>query len=169
MRHTRMAVAVGLCLAVLPLGGLGAQELTVERLLTQINDLLTTSSYRDHDDQLTVSRVALTRGGVLTVETTKTKGGNRVTNVLEVSVRNVDALRMRARQRGDHTALSLGAQGDVRATLKCATAGGTEHVWDLPAVSEIVVEFKPNVAVESELKTAFAQLIRLAKERLAVT
>ena len=163
--HVVARTALGLCLGGLLAGGASAQEQSLDGLLASLNQRLQQNSYRDYDGKHTTSQVRLPGDGSIVVEITKQMAENEVTNVYVASVRELDLTRIAARQREDHTSLSLGAQGQVSVTLRCVTRGGPTHEWGLPATRELVVEFRADPALASELTQEFRELIRRARRQ----
>ncbi|MDH3290034.1 MAG: hypothetical protein OEO20_06195 [Gemmatimonadota bacterium] len=167
----RRIALLSLCLAGAVAGVAHAQDRSLDETLEHVNRLLKDNSYVDHDGQPTVSRVKLAKGGMLIVETTKTKSGNLFTNAYEVALEDLDVLRVQSRSRDAYVSISLGAKGPVTGKLKCKMAGGIEHEWNLPATTEIAVELRANSGVERDLTSALSQLIAKARqdERYRVT
>jgi hypothetical protein len=159
----RRLVLAGLGLVVLTAAGASAQDRPLDETLAYVNGALEQHSYVDHDGQPTVSQVKLEKG-ILVVEVTKTKSGNKFTNVYEVGLDDLDITRVKANNRGGFTAISLGAKGDVGVRLVCTMANGIVHGWDLPDTKEISVELAPDVPEVRELTRALVDLIAQARK-----
>ncbi len=160
----RRIALLGLCLAGAVVGSARAQDQSVDQMLAHVNRLLKDNSYVDHDGQPTVSQVRLAEGGTLIVETTKTKSGDRFSNVYEVALADLDVTRIQDRSREEHVSISLGAKGPVTVKLMCKMQSGVEHEWKLPATSEIAVEVRSGSGVVRDLTHALSQLIVKARK-----
>ncbi len=161
----RRIALLGLCLAGAVAGVAHAQDRSLDETLEHVNRLLKDNSYVDHDGQPTFSQVKLAKSGMLIVETTKTKSGNQFTNVYQVALKDLDALRIQSRVRESHVSISLGAKGPVTGKLVCKMASGLSHEWDLPATTEIAVELRVNSGVERDLTHTLSQLVVKARQR----
>lgn len=159
----RRIVTAGVCFGALVAAGASAQDRSLDETLAYVNHTLEQHSYIDHDGQPTVSRVDLEKG-MLVVEITKTKSGNKFTNVYEVGLDALDISRVKANNRGGFTAISLGATGNVGVRLVCTMANGIVHGWDLPDTKEVSVELAPEVPETRDLTRALAQLIAEARK-----
>ncbi len=154
---------VGICLAGLTAAGATAQERSLDETVAYVNRTLAENSYVDHDGQPTVSKVELKKG-VLIVTVTKTKSGNKFTNVYEVALSDMDIMRIKANDRGGFTSVSLGATGPVAVTLLCTMANGIVHEWDLPDTRDVAVELAPNSPAKSDLTRALMDLVAQARK-----
>lgn len=163
MRHIAQRLVVGVLLVAFGAHTAGAQQSTVRETLSYINNLLRQHSYRDHDDQLTVSQVTLRRSGTLVVEVAKTKEDTKTSTIYEVDIDGVDLDGISSRQRGNHTVLVIESTVAVVTRLKSVSGGTLSHEWDLPSRDDLSLEFRPDPTVEQDLKAALVRLITLAR------
>ncbi len=163
MRGMVCTIALGAMLLALPQLGAEAQQRSLDETLSFINETLEANPYNDHDGKLTVSRVELKRGGRLAFEVAKKEPASTVSNVFEVALADIDATSIAARSSGNHMVIVIRASGPVSAQLKCVT-GGNVTQWDLPARSDMQVEFRANGAVADDLREALQALIALARQ-----
>jgi len=163
MRTMVGVMAVGASLLALPLQGALAQQRSLDETLSFINETLEANPYNDHDGKLTVSRVELKRGGRLSFEVAKKETASTVSNVFEVAIADIDATSIASRSSGDHMVIVIRASGPVSAQLRCVT-GGNVTQWDLPARSDMQVEFRSNGGVAGELTDALQTLVALARQ-----
>lgn len=154
---------LGACLACLLAAGTAAQERSLDETVAYVNRTLEQNSYVDHDGQPTVSEVELAKG-ILIVRVTKTKSGNKFTNVYEVALSDIDIMRIKAADRGGFTSVSLGATGPVAVTLQCEMASGITHEWDLPDTSDLAVELAPESPAKRALTRALMDLVAQARK-----
>jgi hypothetical protein len=168
MRISLGRIAVALMLGSIVSGSAAAQEQSVQQMLADVNTMLRENSYVDDMGQVTFSHVALGDSGTLVVEVTKAKGTNQTTNVYEVHVADLSAGRFQSRNRGDYTSLSLGAKGPIVGRLRCVT-GVSDNTWNLPAPTEVAVEFKSNPDVGRSISQALARLITAAQQRGSIS
>lgn len=158
----RIALA-GLCLGIPLAAGASAQGRSVDEMLTYVNNTLEQHGYVDHDGRPTVSQVRLAKG-TLIVEITKTKSGDKFTNVYEVGLDNLDLSRVRSSDRGGFAAISLGAKGNVAVRLVCTMANGIVHDWDLPDTRDLSVELARDAPELPALARALSELIARARD-----
>ncbi|NIM50188.1 MAG: hypothetical protein GTN62_07595 [Gemmatimonadales bacterium] len=163
MRHIVQRLVLGALLVTFAPRTADAQQSTVRETLSYINNLLEQHSYRDHDDQLTVSHVTLRRGSTLVVEVAKTKGDTKTSTIYEVDIDGVDLEGISARQRGNHTVLVIESTVAVATKLKSVSGGTLSHEWDLPSRDDLSLEFRSDPAVEQDLTAALVRLITLAR------
>jgi hypothetical protein len=154
---------VGICLAGLTVAGASAQERSLDETVAFVNRTLEEYSYVDHDGQPTVSQVELKKG-ILIVEVTKTKSGNKFTNVYEVALSDIDITRIKANERGGFASVSLGATGPVAVKLVCRMASGLVHEWDLPDTKDMAVELASDSPAKRELTRALMDLVAQARK-----
>ena len=163
MRRMVGAMAVGVSLLALPLQGAPAQQRSLDETLSFINETLEANPYNDHDGKLTVSRVELKRGGRLSFEVAKKEASSTVSNVFEAEIADIDVTSIVSRSGGDHMVIVIHALGPVSAQLKCVT-GGSVTQWDLPARSDMQLEFRTDGLVAGELTEALRTLVTLARQ-----
>jgi len=159
----RRSALVGICLASVVIGSASAQERTLDETLAYVNRTLKEHAFTDSEGQATVSSVELGKG-TLTATITKTKAGNRISNVYEIPLSDISLTGIESRDRGGYVSLSLGAEGPVKARLVCLMANGLKHEWSLPDVREITVEFAKESGVDRDLSKAFAELVAKARK-----
>lgn len=173
MRPCRIVVApravvrplvLGAGLAVWCAGSGLAQERTVDDMLREINQVLQDASYYDHDGKLTVSRVALRRGGTLAIHVVKTDQSGEMANIYETDINTVNLQRIQAHQRGSHTVLMIGCQGDVAYKLRNVQRAGGVTEWDLPARGSMSLEFRSGDTLASEIMELLKRLITSARK-----
>ncbi len=164
MRTVVRPLVLGAGLAVFCVGSGFAQERTVDDMLREINQVLQDAVFYDHDGKRTVSQVSLRRGGTLEIRVVKTDQVGEVSNIYETDISTINVERIEARERGSHTVLMIGCQGDVSYKLRNEQAAGGVTEWELPARGSMALEFKSGAELARAVTESLRQLITTARE-----